>query len=374
MNQRNSAVLDDMQVRNDLMAAFESVRDVIVATAAESESLGYLAPRAVEALNASGLSRMRVPTEAGGQDASPATEMLVLIKMAELDVATAWNAMVMNNSTAFIAAFLPEPGFSEVFGNGVPNCAGVAPPTGQAIIVEGGFRLTGRWRLCSGVRQAKWVRLTTMTREDKPRRLFTVVPQSALTIIDSWDVIALAGTGSNDVELKDHFVPAHMTIWEEKRLRGGPQHRQRGLIASSYEHTGIAIGIAERALREAAEMLTKKTERNDVHLNSLGRLRMQLDSTLSHVLVRLERDYNILADPAVDADKVGVDNLAMSAYATDLARDCVEFAYRLAGAAAMYKPNIFERLLRDVHGATQHVGVHSGHYTDLGARTVAAIR
>jgi alkylation response protein AidB-like acyl-CoA dehydrogenase len=374
MTEHNSLILADTQVRKELMAAFETIRDVIAGTAAESEALGYLAPRAVEALNASGMSRMRVPAEAGGWDASPAAEMLVLIRIAEIDVATAWNVMVMNNSTAFIAAFLPEPGFSEVFGKGVPNCAGVAPPAGEAAIADGGFRLTGRWRLCSGVRQAKWVRLTTMTKEKTPRRLFAIVPQAALTIIDGWDVIALSGTGSNDVTLEDHFVPAHMTIREETRLRGGPQHRQRGLIASSYEHTGIAIGIGERALREAAGVLARKAERNDVHLNALGRLRLQLDATLSHVLARLDRDYLMLADPAVDADTIGIDNLAMSAHATDLARDCVEFAYRVAGAAAMYRPNVFERLLRDVHGATQHVGVHSGHYTELGARAAAAAR
>ena len=157
------------------------------------------------------------------------------------------------------------------------------------------------------------MRLTTMTREEKPRRLFAIVPQKALTILDGWNVIALSGTGSNDVALKDHFVPAHMTIWEEKRLRGGPQHRQRGLTASSYEHTGIAIGIAQRALREASAALAARPGASEVSLNQLGRLQIQLDAITSHVVNRLENDYNRLADPAVDPDTIGLDNLAMSA-------------------------------------------------------------
>jgi indole-3-acetate monooxygenase len=374
MNQQIMTVSNEKRLRAELMAAFESIRDVIAETAEESEMLGALAPKAVEALKRAGMTRMRVPAEAGGWDASPVAMMQVLIKMAEIDVAAAWNTMVMNNSAAFIAAFLPDPGFSDVFGKGVPNCAGAVPPAGEAVIVEGGFRLTGRWRLCSGVHQAEWVRLTTMTREEKPRRLFAIVPQKALTILDGWNVIALSGTGSNDVALKDHFVPAHMTIWEEKRLRGGPQHRQRGLTASSYEHTGIAIGIAQRALREASAALAARPGASEVSLNQLGRLQIQLDAITSHVVNRLENDYNRLADPAVDPDTIGLDNLAMSALATDLARDCVELAYRIGGTAALYRPNIFERLLRDVHGATQHVGVHGGHFTDVGARLVAAVK
>ncbi len=374
MNQQISAVRNEARVRAELMAAFESIRDVIAETADESEMHGALAPKAVEALKRAGMTRMRVPAEAGGWDASPVAMMQVLIKMAEIDVATAWNTMVMNNSAAFIAAFLPEPGFSEIFREGVPNCAGAVPPAGQAVIVDGGFQLSGRWRLCSGVHQAEWVRLTTMTKEEKPRRLFAIVPQKALTILDGWNVITLSGTGSNDVALKDYFVPAQMTIWEEKRLRGDPQHRQRGLTASSYEHTGIAIGIAQRALREACAALAARPGASEVSLNQLGRLQIQLDAITSHVVTRLEDDYNRLADPAVDPDSIGADNLAISAFATDLARDCVEVAYRIAGTAALYRPNIFERLLRDVHGATQHVGVHGGHFTDVGSRLVAAAR
>lgn len=363
-----SALLSDKELRAELLARVEAIGSIIAETAVESEQRRALAPRTLAALKGAGLLRMRVPAEAGGWDATPATTMLVLARIAEIDPPTAWNVMVFNNSTAFIGAFLPDPGFSEVFGKGVPICAGVAPPYGEAVACDGGFRVSGRWRLCSGVIQAEWVRLATVTKETTPRRLFIIVPQATLEIIDNWHVIALSGTGSNDVALADHFVPEHMTFWKETRMRGGPQHRQRGLVASSYEHTAIAIGIARRALREAAGVLAKRSNPREMHLNQLGRLQIQLDAITSLVLERFERDYDDLADPAVDPDTIGINNLAMSAHATELASECVEAAYRTAGSLALYRPNIFERLLRDVHGATQHVAVLDGHFTDLGAR------
>ena len=95
--------------------------------------------------------------------------MQALIALAEIDVATAWNAMVMNNSAAFIAAFLPEPGFSDVFGERR------AKLRRRRVLLWGGessFRgrlpaLPGAGCLCSGVPQAEWLRLSTMTREAK---------------------------------------------------------------------------------------------------------------------------------------------------------------------------------------------------------------
>ena len=48
------------------------------------------------------------------------------------------------------------------------------------------------------------------------------------------------GAGGNDVALTGHFVPAHTSLREEIQLCDGPQHRQRGLVASSYEHARIA--------------------------------------------------------------------------------------------------------------------------------------
>ena len=364
----HAPIHNDIAMRARLLAEVDRLADLIAETASESEERRALSPRALAALKDAGLLRMRVPVEAGGLGVTPVTIMQALAALAAIDVATAWNVMVMNNSAGFIASFLPEPGFNEVWANGVPNCAGVAPPYGEAVPCEGGWRVTGRFRLCSGVPQAEWLRLSTMTQEAPSRRLFIIVPKSAVTVLDNWSVVALSGTGSNDVALDDCFVPQHMTFYEEKCLRGGPQHRQRGLTASSYEHTGIALGIARRALREAAGVLTKR--RIEARLNRLGRLQVQLDAITALVTERLERDFAALADPSIDADKIGTANLAMSAHATDVAQECVEFAYRIAGAAALYRPSVFERLLRDVHGATQHIGVHDGHYTDLGGRIV----
>ena len=88
----------------------------------------------------------------------------------------------------------------------------------------------------------------------------------------------------------------------------------------------------------------------------------------SSLLIVSRPDFAALADPSIDAVNRHRQSRDVRAHATDVAQECVESAYRIAGTAALYRPNIFERLLRDVHGATQHIGVHDGHFTDVGAR------
>ena len=374
----SSTRIDEAALRQDLLARVAGIRDVLADTALASEEARMLEPEAVNALNESGLMRMNVPQELGGWEAAPATQMEVLAALAEIDTAAGWITMVSNNSAGFMGAFLPDAGVDEVFaGDALPICSGVAAPSGTAVAVDGGFRLTGYWRLCSGVHHSSWLRLTAAIDGNPERRVFAVVPQSAVDIHDTWHVLGLRATGSSDVSLSDEFVPAHRTLFSERRRRGGARYRLHGLPASSHEHVGIALGLGRRALDELTAAVAAKTQARNVPareavLTDIGRLTLALDSVTVLAQHSYARDLALLADDRVDAATVGLGGPALAAYATDIASDCVETAYRHAGTLALYEPNVFARMLRDLHGATQHVMVQDVNYAQLGARRLAA--
>ncbi len=94
----NAPIHNDIAMRADLLAAVDQLADLIAETASKSEERRALSPRALAALKDAGLLRMRVPLEAGGIGVTPVTIMQSLAAIAEIDVATAWNVMVMNNS------------------------------------------------------------------------------------------------------------------------------------------------------------------------------------------------------------------------------------------------------------------------------------
>jgi alkylation response protein AidB-like acyl-CoA dehydrogenase len=172
------------------------------------------------------------------------------------------------------------------------------------------------------------------------------------------------------VELDGVSVPEHMAIPEEIPLRGGPHFRQRDLPAAAYEHAAIAVGLGRRAVQAAVAAIASRATRHETTLNALGRASVNLEMVSLAVEAEFTRVCELLDDPETDADAVSANNPAIAAHAMDVAMDCVETAYRLAGAMALYTPNVFERLLRDAHAASQHACVQDFHFTNVGRRLI----
>jgi 3-hydroxy-9,10-secoandrosta-1,3,5(10)-triene-9,17-dione monooxygenase len=89
-------------------------------------------------------------------------------------------------------------------------------PVGKVKVVDGGFRLSGRWSFSSGSAHCKWAFLgavvpTAEAPFDMANYRTFLVPISDYEIVDNWDVVGLQGTGSNDIVVDDVFVPEHRT-------------------------------------------------------------------------------------------------------------------------------------------------------------------
>lgn len=89
-------------------------------------------------------------------------------------------------------------------------------PVGKVKVVDGGFRLSGRWSFSSGSEHGKWAFLgavvpTPEAPFDMSNYRTFLVPVSDYKIVHNWDVVGLKGTGSHDVVVDDAFVPEHRT-------------------------------------------------------------------------------------------------------------------------------------------------------------------
>ncbi len=123
---------------------------------------------------------------------------------------TGWVCSFANNYPLFICNYLAE-AQDEVWGDdprALVSSSGV--PTGTAIPVDGGYRLGGAWRYCSGIDNSSWMIMTANVADTEPtEKGFALVPTADFHIDDNWDVIGLAGTGSKDASCEDLFVPSH---------------------------------------------------------------------------------------------------------------------------------------------------------------------
>src|SRR6195952_2906806 len=140
-------------------------------------------------------------------------------------------------------------------------------PAGRAKKVEGGYVWRGSWPFSSGVDSSEWNMLASVvSSEDEADgieyRIF-LVHKSDYTIVDTWNATGLKGTGSNDVEVADAFVPESMTV-AVSDLAGGPTPgstvNPNALYALPvfslfpYVLSGVALGNAQACLDDYVEL------------------------------------------------------------------------------------------------------------------------
>ena len=128
---------------------------------------------------------------------------------------TAWVSANLANHD-FMLALWPREAQDEVWeaDTARANRLGAHVPAGAATKVPGGYRLTGRWKFSSGIDACTWTMLGGIASADGelPDYRVFLLPASDYRIIDTWHAAGLRGTGSNDVEVKDVFVPEHRAL------------------------------------------------------------------------------------------------------------------------------------------------------------------
>ncbi len=356
-----------MADRDQLLAAVHEISSELQAGAAASDAAGRLADASVAALRGRGLWRMRLCRELGGFELPIVAQVEILAALAAEDTSAAWCTMVANNGLGMIGATMPSAAVERSFASGIPACSIVGTSGGVAKPADGGYVLNGTWRLASAIHHADWIYASAFIERDPSRLLPLAIPAKDVELLDSWNVVGLAGTGSNDFKLTDYFLPAELTGLEENpfgQLRG---IRRYDLVDvehfESYEHLAFAIGVARRALRELRLILARPPSGRHIGDRELvqehfGRsvLRLQTVEALAYSL------YD-----RIDAAALGQSQSwsgaerhlprVLAAQASELALECVQFAFRRAGLAALHRPNIFEKLLRDMSVAATHIVV-----------------
>ncbi len=368
--------------RRFLLDAVESVRDVVAASADESERLGTLAPDAVAAIRDAGLFTLKLPQSLGGAEADPVTQIEVIEALAYIDASAGWCLMIGATAIGQPGAFAADEAVAEIFADGrIPTAATSTALRGKAVPVEGGYTVTGRWPFASGVRHAEWMTAGAAiqsTPDSESVNLTVVFPASKGHIHDNWHVTGLEGSGSNDISVSELFVPEAFswdpTVWESRR--GGAIYRmgRPGFVAN--EHSGVALGIARRALDEIITEAPSKKRGNPPTASLADReafrgdiaacdLRLRSARTLAHEVY--ERAYRTACDGQVPDAATQSEMRAVSTYVTEVAVDVATTAFRYAGGSAIHRSNILQRCLRNINAAAQHFMVSDTALENYGA-------
>src|SRR5215813_10234702 len=129
----------------------------IAACADESERARRLPLPLVEAMAQAGLFRLWIPRTLGGEETDPMTLVRVVEEVSRADGAAGW-CLAIGGEYGVFGGYLPSDAACEIFGSDpLVRTAGALRPFGTAVVVDGGYRATGRWPLGSGCQHSAWI-------------------------------------------------------------------------------------------------------------------------------------------------------------------------------------------------------------------------
>jgi alkylation response protein AidB-like acyl-CoA dehydrogenase len=377
------------EILETFLSAVRTLEPLIREHADEAERNRRLSQPVVTALAEAGFFRLYLPRTLGGFEVDPLTFCCVIEALAHIDAATAWCAWIASTNPPFLPN-LSDQAVEEIFGKDpqVVTAAVVFPP-GKAVVHEGGYVVSGRWPYASGCQHTSWMFMLCNVFDGEQMRLMengqpevrgVFLPTKQVTILDTWDVSGLAGTGSHDIVVEHVFVP-EVYSWQfgpgmfpHGKHFQGPLYRYPFYGAVGAPLGAIALGIAQGAINACMELAHTK--------RSAGTTELLRDRPSFHVrlaeAVALVRSARAWLHAAVQQTWEAVcageqisfeeraDLLLAAANATRSAATAVDVVYTLAGATANYRRSPLQRALRDIHALTQHVLTASHQYESAG--------
>jgi len=359
----------------ELLPRAEALVPVLRERAAKAEELRRMPDETIEDLHRSGLFRILQPKRVGGSELPFRAIVELVATISRGDGSTGW---VLANLAAhhWLLGMWPKKAQDEIWGESPDNLIGSALifPRGRAKPVPGGYRLSGRWPFSSGVDAATWSLIGAIVHDQESGtaepRIF-VLPASDFTIIDTWHVIGLAGTGSKDVAVEDVFVPEYRSV-AVREITGGPNpgsavnpsvlYQLPAISLFAFCIAGVSLGIAQGAIEYFVETMRTRTSYYtgrsladfvtvQVHLAEAAAI---ADAARAVLLGDCDEATRIVGEGQIPSLDHRARYRRDGAYAATLCTKAVDVLFQATGGGAIYARNPLQRAFRDVHAANAH--------------------
>ncbi len=220
---------------------------------------------------------------------------------------------------------------------------------GEAIEVEGGYVVNAHKRFVSGGPGANvFVTSAVFDGDEGPEVIHFAIPFSSegIEIQSNWDTLGMRGTGSNDVIMKDVFVPEAAIA---ARRPVGTWHPMWDvivpialpIIVSAY------VGLAEKAADIATNNACGRTDLAP----TIGRMQNELATAQMAWQDSIRMIDNLAFKPDTSITDAILQRKTIAAKAV---KNVVELAAELVGGGGFFRENVMERIVRDIRALHFH--------------------
>jgi len=364
----------DRKQRAELVARAAELVPLLARNAQRTEQDRRVADENIAALIGAGLFRITQPKRFGGWEVDFRTKLEIVRELGRGCGSTAWVASLLTGGSWFLGMWNEQVQQDVWDADPEARVAGVVAPGGTAALVDGGYRVSGRWAYCSGSLHAQWLFLGVPilgadgTAVDHGSVL---LPAGDVTIEDTWFVTGMRGSGSNTVVAREVFVPRHRFVSARGLLAGQTDtpfrdealYRVPFAASAPTDLVGPQLGLARAALDL---VLAKAPTRGIAHTEYTSQTEaptVQLAVARAASLIEIAE---LLAyRSAADIDEAGrrgefPDYPARARVRMDVAqavvhaRDAIRELVSTHGAASFAESNPLQRIWRDSEVASRH--------------------
>jgi alkylation response protein AidB-like acyl-CoA dehydrogenase len=259
-----------MKRLNPLLEELKKVLPEIAKNADKAEELRKVPTENIELLQKVGLHKAFLPKAYGGYEISLPEFGDCIAALAGACCSTAWAFSLLCTHNHQIAMF-PKQLQDEVWKDNPDAMASSSiAPFGRYEETDGGIIFNGEMKWSSGCDHAQWaiVGFLRDNAEGAKDYCFAVIPASDYNIEDDWYSMAMKGSGTKTLIIKNAFVPEHR-IQKAKDMMEGKSagyglYPDSKLFYSPYRpyfasgFAAMALGTAERMLEVYKEVTSNR--------------------------------------------------------------------------------------------------------------------
>ena len=366
------------------LEAARRLEPLIRSCAAETDAQRELPRPLFEAMADAGLFHLALPRTVGCPEMDLPSYIEVIEEIGRADASTGW----VTNQVAIFATYaarMPSAAARAIWIDPPRSVVANTPmASAEAVVVPGGYRVTGRQGFSTGCRHASWLAAHGTVVEDgrprldegQPETRYCFVPRAEAELLDTWQVRGMRGTGTHHFAVHDVFVPEERTVKSVTAplVERGPLYRLPRTLVFASGDAAVAFGTARSCLAAFMELATTKTPRA---MDALLRDQAMVQHDVGRAEARLRSGRAFLFeavreiwDAVVSTGEVTLDQRANLRLATThgirLAVEVVDMVYNMAGATAAYESSPIQRHFQDVHVMSQHLQARLAHYDLVG--------